>query len=144
MKTMDKRELREEEKAAIEQRRALMESMLAGEEEQFHTAAEKLSLLQVMFDKREILKEQGFDPSCMGVMLGDALCQVLGLTWVAVDDENGSEPAVCFPGTMIFSFPLSAVEKRFKQEMDVNVFYFFVGMAETMGKMIRSEDYKKE
>ena len=144
MKTINKRDLNEKELQAVSERRAYMESMLGGEGEEHRSAAEKLTLLQMLFDRKALLKEQGFDVASMGVLLGDALCQVLGLKWVMVEDEDGCEPAVCYPGTAIFSFPLSAVQKRFEAEGEVNVFYFFVLMAEKMGKMQRSFEYETD
>ena len=45
---------------------------------------------------------------------------------------------------MLFTFPLSTVHKRIQSGEDVDAFYLFVGLAETMGRAYRSGEYEQE
>lgn len=43
------------------------------------------------------------------------------LDWVTVDDEYGSDPALNWPGTSLYSYPLTTISKRIEQGEDVDV-----------------------
>ena len=61
----------------------------------------------------------------MGIVLGDALVQQLGVEWRAVEDEFGRDPCVQLPGTTIVLFPLTMISKRIEQGEHVDVFDLF-------------------
>ena len=67
---------------------AFIEGLLASEAEEHRTAAEKLTLLDLLFKRKTFTAEQTFEADAMGVLLGDVLCQTLGLEWVTIEDEE--------------------------------------------------------
>jgi hypothetical protein len=74
-----------------------------------------------------ILKNKWIDPTetlklqCLGIAFGDALAQKLGLKWVAVEDENGRDPALSVEGTSLLVFPMTSILKRIERGEDVDI-----------------------
>ena len=66
---------------------------------------------------------------------------MFGLKWVMIQNGKVTEPAVAFPGTMLFSFPISIVQKRVQNNEDVDAFYLFVGLIEVLATKFRTGDY---
>lgn len=129
---MKKGPLTPEQAAELQQMREFIEQGLASDAPEHRTAAERLALLQLLFDQKKFSRDQIGEISAMGVLLGDALVSVLNLEWCSVEDELGTDFAVAPQGKNVFSFPLSVIHKRYLEEDDVNVFYTFVGIAEAM------------
>ena len=125
----------------LQERRDYIESLLASESEEHHTAAEKLTLLNLLFKKRPFNNDPTFLIESMGVLLGDALCQVLNLNWVMVEDGDIFSPAVAYSNSTIVSFPIDVIIKRVNQHEDIDIFYLFICIAETMSKMLKSGEY---
>lgn len=119
--------------------REFIEQGLASDSPEHRTAAERLTLLQVLFDQQKFRRDQTAEISAMGVLLGDALVNVLNLEWCLVEDELGTDFAVAPEGKSVFSFPMSVIHKRYLVERNVNVFYTFVGIAEVMAQQSLEE-----
>lgn len=64
----------------------------------------------------------------LGITLGDALSQKLGMVWVRVEDEYGESPALRYPGTTLLIFPLTAISKRIERGEEVDVVELFDGL----------------
>lgn len=131
---MKKVALTSEHTAELQRMREFIEQGLASDAPEHRTAAERLALLQLLFDLKKFSRDQVGEISAMGVLLGDALVRVLNLEWCLVEDEVGTDFAVAPKGRNIFSFPMSVIQKRYLADDDVNVFYTFVGIAELMSK----------
>lgn len=131
---MKKVALTPEHTAELQGMREFIEQGLASDAPEHRTAAERLMLLQLLFDQEKFTRDQVGEISAMGVLLGDALVSVLNLEWCLVEDEVGVDFAVALRGKNVFSFPMSVIHKRYLTEDDVNVFYTFVGIAEVMTK----------
>ena len=74
--------------------------------------SEKLRLLQAILDAGWIERHETFKLQCLGITLGDALCQELRMEWVTVEDDHGMDPALRLPGTTVIVFPLTMISKR--------------------------------
>ena len=61
----------------------------------------------------------------MGVVIGDALVQQLGLRWVIAEDEYGRDPALAVPGKTVLLYPLTMISKRVEAGEAVDVFDLF-------------------
>jgi hypothetical protein len=129
---MKKSPLTPEQAAELQHMREFIEQGLASDAPEHRTAAERLALLQLLFDQKKFGRDQIGEISAMGVLLGDALVSVLNLEWCSVEDELGTDLAVAPEGKNIFSFPLSVIHRRYLEEDNVNLFYTFVGIAEAM------------
>jgi Domain of unknown function (DUF3806) len=56
--------------------------------------------------------------------------QELKIRWVAVEDENGRDPAVELPGTTVVVFPLTMISRRIERGEEVNVLGLFKSICE--------------
>ena len=121
-----------EDEERLATQRAVVEHYLGDDErsrENYRSAAGKLGLLRALLEQRVFKAEQTYELQCMGIVLGDAFVQELGMDWVMVDDAQGRDPAVRVPNTSIILFPLTMISKRIEQGEALDVFNLFNGMA---------------
>ena len=71
----------------------------------------------------------------LGVTFGDALAQRLGLSWVTVEDEYGSDPALHEDGTTIVVFPVTTISKRIERGDVVDVQELFDQACMSIGRL---------
>jgi hypothetical protein len=95
---------------------------------------EKLRLLQIIIDSKWIDKSETVKLQCLGVTLGDAFAQHLGLHWVEIEDEYGIDPALRLENTSILLFPLTMISKRIERDEQVNINELFNGIKEIILK----------
>src|SRR5215467_9146276 len=62
--------------------------------DKYDTLDGKLTLLDAILRNKWIAPDETLKLQCLGVTFGDALAQNLGLTWVAVEDQYGRDPAL--------------------------------------------------
>jgi hypothetical protein len=74
-------------------------------------------------------REQTYELDCLGVVLGDAFVQELGMEWIMVQDKHGRDAAVRMPKTTIILYPLTMNSKRLERGEQVDVFELFNGVA---------------
>jgi hypothetical protein len=96
---------------------------------------EKLRLLQTILDAGWIEPSETAKLQCLGITLGDALAQELGMEWVMVEDEYGRDPAIRLPGTTVILFPLTMISKRIEKAEAVNVVGLFNGVRDLARKV---------
>src|SRR5215831_3746064 len=80
----------------LAQQRAAMEKYLGDDRsrQNYQSAAGKLGLLRALIEQRVFKPTQTYQLQCMGIVLGDAFVQELGMEWVMVQDDYGRDPAV--------------------------------------------------
>lgn len=98
----------------------------------------KLRLLDTILRNKWINPDETLKLQCLGVTFGDALAQHLGLTWVAVEDDYGRDPALILEGSSLRVFPLTSISKRIERGDDVDVYQLFEEACATIGR-IQSE-----
>lgn len=134
------KELNEEDKQRLANQRALIEGYLPDNEEfreKYQTAPGKLIFLKGLLERNVFKPEQEYEFECMGVILGDAFVQHLGMSWVIVEDEYGRDPAVRLdePSGHVSDmvvFPLTMILKRVERGEEADVFALFNGVATKM------------
>ena len=121
----------------LAQQRAAMEKYLGDDRsrQNYQTAAGKLGLLRALIEQRVFKPTQTYQLQCMGIVLGDAFVQELGMEWVMVQDDYGRDPAVRLPGTSTILFPLTMISKRVEKGQQVDVFDLFNGVADQLEKL---------
>src|SRR5580704_162459 len=67
----------------------------------YDTVDGKIVLIQTIINNSWIETTETWKLQSLGIALGDALAQQLGLMWVAVEDERGRDPALKLDGTSI-------------------------------------------
>lgn len=101
----------------------------------YEVLPEKLRLLDTIIKSKWIAPNETYKLQCLGVTLGDAFVQKLGLEWIAVEDEYGRDPAVRLKGTSIILFPLTMISKRIEKGENVDVHDLFEGVCRKIEEM---------
>lgn len=96
--------------------------------QQYEALSFKLELIQTIIDNKWVSKEETFKLQALGICFGDALEQeIKELSWVAVDDEFGRDPALRFLSTSTVVFPRTAVSKRIEDDVEIDIYEMFAG-----------------
>jgi hypothetical protein len=91
----------------------------------YDTLDGKLRLLDAILQNKWIAADETLKLQCLGVTFGDALAQKLGLTWVAVEDDDGRDAALTLDGTSVRVFPVTSISKRIERGEEVDVYRLF-------------------
>lgn len=102
----------------------------------YDTVDGKLSLVDAILKNGWIRADETIKLQCLGVALGDALAQQIGLTWVAVEDEYGRDAALKLDDTSILLFPLTMISKRVEDGEDVDVYDLFNDVTATVANIV--------
>ena len=124
--------LTEQDTARLVSQRAVIEKYLGNNPDnlsKYKAVAGKLGLLRALLDRNIFKATQTYELQCVGIILGDALVQHLGLEWKAVKDEYGRDPCLQLPGSTVVLFPLTMISKRIERGENVDVFDLFNGIA---------------
>jgi hypothetical protein len=111
---------------------------------EYETLVGKLSLLNTIVGEKWVEPHETVKLQSLGITLGDALVQELGMRWVAVEDEHGRDPAIELPGTTVIVFPLTMISKRIERGEEVNVLELFKGICSKIREVIPVADAKRE
>lgn len=122
--------LNEVDKDRLCEQRAVVEHQLGDPDSKrkFKTAAGKLGTIRAIIQAGTFKAGQTYELQCLGVVLGDAFVQELGMEWVMVEDSYGRDPAIRMPGTSIILYPLTMISKRIERGEEVDVFELFNGI----------------
>jgi hypothetical protein len=80
-----------------------------------------LALLQRMLDDKVFSPSQTYELQSLGVVFGDVLASQLGLRWVMVTDEYGTDPTLLIPDTTANFNALTMISKRVERGETVEV-----------------------
>ena len=61
----------------------------------------KLGTIRAILQAGVFNREQTYELECLGVVLGDAFVQDMGMEWIMVEEEHGRDPAVRLRETTI-------------------------------------------
>jgi hypothetical protein len=107
----------------------------------YETVSDKLRVIQAILDNGWIAKQETWKLQSLGVTFGDALVQeVPELSWVAVDDEFGRDPALRWLQTNTLAFPLTAISKRVEDGIAVDVYQMFGGFQKAIKEALARSD----
>ncbi len=125
----------------LREQRAVVERYLGNDasKEKFKTAAGKLGTIRAILQAGVFKPNQTYELQCLGIVLGDAFVQELGMEWAMVEDQYGRDPAVRVPGTSIILFPLTMISKRIENGEQVDVFALFNGVAAQVDDLRRRQ-----
>jgi hypothetical protein len=134
--------LRIEERERIEAARNWVKGHFSNNPDDRYALLEgKLSLIETILKNGWIGPAETSKLQALGIAFGDALAQKLMLDWVTVDDEYGSDPALNWPGTSLYSYPLTTISKRIEQGENVNVRKLFDATCTQLTNMAFSGRY---
>jgi hypothetical protein len=134
--------LRADERERIEAARSWIKGHFSGDSDGAYAPIEgKLSVIDAILKNGWVERDETWKLQALGVAFGDALAQKLMLDWVTVDDEYGCDPALNWPGTSIYSYPLTTISKRVEQGESLDVWEFFDGTCSQLNDMAFSGKY---
>jgi hypothetical protein len=121
----------------LAKQRAVIEHYLGDDDSRtkYKMPAGKLGLLRALLAQQVFKPTQTYELQCMGIVLGDTFVQEMGMEWITVEDEHGSDPAVRLPGTTIIIYPLTMISKRVERGETVDVFALFNGVADQIDQI---------
>jgi hypothetical protein len=103
--------------------------------QQYDSVEGKLRVLDAILQINWVQSSETVKLQSLGIALGDALAQELGLTWVAVEDEYGRDPALILKGTSVRLFPLTMISKRVERGEAVDIYDLFSGTCGTVRRL---------
>jgi hypothetical protein len=123
--------LTEADQQRLRSQRAVVEKYLGNEDsrQKYKTAAGKLGTIRAVLQAGLFKREQAYELQCLGVILGDAFVQDMGMEWIMVEEEHDRDPAVRMPKTTIILYPLTMISKRIERGEEVDVFELYNGVA---------------
>lgn len=115
------------DKARLDMQRQAIEKYLGDENSKlnYRTAAGKLGTIRAILQAGIFKQQQTYELQCLGVVLGDAFVEDLGMEWIVVEDRYGRDLAMRRPGTSIILYPVTAISKRVEAGQAVNVFALY-------------------
>jgi hypothetical protein len=117
------RELSDEMIRRLEaQRKWVRNHYVTDSNEIYDTIEGKLKLIDIILKSNWINIDETNKLQCLGVSLGDAFVQDLGLRWIEVEDEYGTDPALKLGNTTFIVFPLTMISKRIENFENVDVY----------------------
>ena len=136
--------LSEEDYATLESDRALVRVMLTDQglgKFTFRPATD-ISEWQSALDGRLLGPLSETMLEAFGTVLGDALCDSLGMKWVRVVDDYGSDLALRSGETSLTVFPRDMIVKRVEQHEHPDLQHLHDGVVETIQRLEASGEYK--
>ena len=118
-------------------RRWVREHYSPESEHLYESVEGKLNLLDEVIRQKWIAPSETIKLQSLGIALGDALAQELGLDWVMVEDEFGRDPAIHLHDSSVFVFPKTMISKRIEDGEDVDINELFNGVCLKLKELLR-------
>jgi hypothetical protein len=122
------RDLGREDLDWLSAQRQRTEKLLEGNPDaqaKYRTGAGKLGVIRAVLEAKAFRPDQTFELQGLGIILGDALAEQLGMTWKMVEDKHGASPCLVLEGTSIVLYPQTMISKRIERGEAVDVFELF-------------------
>jgi uncharacterized protein DUF3806 len=102
---------------------------------QYDTLEGKLRLLETILRENWIRPSEASKLQSLGIALGDAFAEEMGLEWVTAEDDLGCDPALRDRGTSIVIFPLTMISKRIERGEAVDIRELFAGICDKITQL---------
>ncbi len=91
----------------------------------YATVEGKLSLIDTIIVNKWVGPQDILHLQCLGVSLGDAIAQQLGMRWVLADDGQERMPALNLPGHDVLAYPIGLIADKMQSGIEPNVYDLF-------------------
>ena len=102
---------------------------------EYETVAGKLRLLDTVLRSNWVEATETWKLQSLGITFGDALAQMMGLQWVAIEDAQGRDPAFRDEVTSIVAFPMTTISKRIERGETVDVLALFDAACQDISRL---------
>ncbi len=139
---MDSRGLEIKEKEGLEQERIWIIDLLKGHGSHIKLNKNKsdLSTLQAILDNGPYTHDAESELIVLGTVYGDVLASELGLRWVVVTDEDGTDIGLQYKNTKIFLFPRDMIIKRIEKNEEPDLSFMFNELKKIVEGMINDPE----
>jgi hypothetical protein len=139
---MEIRALNESECAGFDSERQWLHDFLChfGEEFALKRLPEDIPTLQSLLDAEPFASGDEASLEVLGAAFGDVVATTLGLNWVVVTDEQGSDFAIKHPEKMVLAFPRDMIIKRVEQGEEINLTELYHGVISALREQIGDSD----
>jgi hypothetical protein len=96
-----------------------------GGREKYEEIDRKLFVVHSILQNNWFDRNEAWQLQALGVGLGDALAQKLGMRWAIVETDNERVPILHLPGTSLKLSAFTMIQKRVLNEEDIDVFLLF-------------------
>lgn len=125
--------LQPEEQSYLQAQRGWLKAHFPDEREaRYATVEGKIDLLDRILKNGWANPEDRRQLQALGAGLGDALVQELGMEWVTVQDEQGRDPAIHWPGTSVVCFPMTMISSRVEDGQSVDAASFYAAVRDAL------------
>jgi uncharacterized protein DUF3806 len=137
-------DLSKTDRARLDQQRAVVLRVLKARYKvtRLTGSAADIPALQRLVDDRVFSKLQTYELQSLGVAFGDVLAKELGLHWVIVTDEYGTDPTLRYRNTTIQVNALTMISKRVEDDRAVDLQAIHEGVGSHIAETLRSGDYQ--
>jgi hypothetical protein len=104
-------------------------------EEKYSSVDGKLRALRAILESNWVEPHETRKLQSLGVAFGDAIAQRLMMDWVVVEDEYGRDPALNWPGTEIYVYPITMISKRVEDGDIPDIDELFAGICDRVSQM---------
>lgn len=139
---METRPLNSNEIARFESERTWLANYLKqfGTEFLLNRTPADIPTLQSLLDAQPFASGDEASLQVLGAAFGDVVAETLGLDWVVVKDEHGTDFAIKHPTKEVFAFPRDMIVKRVENGDEINLTELFEGVVSALGQKIDNEE----
>jgi len=101
----------------------------------YETVKGKLKLLDTILKSHWIEKHETAKLQSLGITLGDIIVQEMNFTWIEVEEENETDPALLLPDTTLILFPMTMISKRIEKDESFDIYEFYEKLKEDVSKI---------
>lgn len=91
----------------------------------YDETANKLRVVATILENGWVKAEDTVKLQCLGVTLGDALAEAVGLDWVTFSQDDEQWPGLRYKDTSLFIHPVTMISKRVEAGEAVDVIELF-------------------
>jgi hypothetical protein len=135
---MEVRQLNEIETAGFDSEREWLGDLLRqfGDEFALKRLPEDIPTLQSLLDVEPFASGDEGALEALGSALGDVIANTLGLDWVVITDEHGSDFAIKHPVKVVMAFPRDMIVKRVENGEEINLTELYHGVIAALREQI--------
>jgi hypothetical protein len=104
--------------------------------------AADIPLLQRLLDDKVFGATQTYELQSIGVAFGDVLANDLGMRWVVVSDEYGTDPTLRYKDTTIQVNALTMISRRVEDGQPLDLEAIRRGVRSNINEILKSGDFK--
>ncbi len=139
---MDVRNIDADEANGLEAERQWVQALIKGFDSDVVLSKTKSDLptLQTIIENGPYTESPANELVVIGTTYGDILATELGLHWVVVTDEYGTDIGLQYKNSEIYLFPRDMIVKRFEQGEEIDLSFMFEELVKVVSEKAKDEN----